>query len=121
MEMENYRSTLRHIVRPEKQEERVDATSITVEDFEALYLVEALDEYAAYHADDETRAEIAQGYVEYIDMVVRDEQSSHVTLYAHTYHARAVLDDAVNSRLDHVNNLHNSLVERFADLRLEDA
>lgn len=91
-----YRTVLRHIVRPDDAHDRNESNHYTVEDFDALAIAAALREYAVYSAPDEVHERIALGYIEYIDLVVRDEGRRHVDLFAHTSEADDVLFDALS-------------------------
>lgn len=110
---QHYRDSLRHIVRPEKPSERLSASSVPLDDYEALYFQTALIEYASYEAPSEETATIARGYSEYIDMVVRDEGEAYVPLYVHTDEAAAVLAEAVECHPHEQNSLHASLHGRL--------
>lgn len=91
--MDHYRERLGDVVRPEDPAERDDSHA-TLTDFEALYLRMALTDYAAYKAPTADHEEIALAYLDYINMVVRDEEKSMVKFYAHTETAREVLYEA---------------------------
>jgi len=92
--LEHYRDNLRHVIRPDKPREREESPKAGLADFEALYLAHLLRDYAAYDAPGHHRG-IAWAYVEYIDMVVRDEGRSTVVVYAQTHDAFEVLDQAL--------------------------
>lgn len=108
-DMEHYRESLEHIVRPERPADRDDANCVRLQDYEALYLYPSLVEYAAYEADDSTEESIALGYAEHINRSVRDEGNRIVFMYAHTETARKVLFNAVDARSNHVTSLHNDV------------
>ena len=93
--LRNYRDNLRHVVRPDKPSERREADRYIVSDYEALALQHLLREFEAYSADTDEAADIARAYIEYIDLVVREEERKQVGLYAHTREAHQVLADAV--------------------------
>lgn len=95
MDMDNYRDNLEHVVRPEDPEDRKEANSILLSDYEALYLRDGLTEFAAYDSETDEEEAVALAYVEYIDMVVRDERGLTVSIYAHTAVATDVLDGAM--------------------------
>lgn len=88
---DNYQRNLRHMAQPATPDERREAVSATLSDYEALYLASMLREWASYHAESDTDASIAQGYVEHINQQVRDRRQADVTLYAHTKDAAEVL------------------------------
>lgn len=112
-DMKHYRSQLRHIVRPEKPSER-EQNYVLIEDYEALYLHERCVEYAAYEAETADEEEIALGYAEYINKVVRDEGRNVVRMYAHTEAAREVLCAAAPTADDFVSDvLSDPMRERF--------
>lgn len=100
MDLDHYRENLRHVVRPDDGSERTDSDRVLLEDWEALYLRQHLPVFAAYAADDAQQEEIALSYAEYIDMVVRDEERTHVYVYAHTPAAKEVLYDVVDTMDD---------------------
>lgn len=89
--MEYYRERLRHVVRPEDPSDRDPSDSVMLEDYEALFLTNALTSYAAYEADTQLEEDLCLAYAEYIDMVIRDEGENQVYLYAHTEEARGLL------------------------------
>lgn len=89
--LDKYREHLRHIVRPEAPDERREAPSLSLHNYEALFLRWALVEYAGYGARDDTEEGIALGLAEYISMVVHDEEKRIVELYMHTDKARQVV------------------------------
>lgn len=94
--MRHYEENLRHVVRPERPGERTTAPKVVLSDYEALYLAYLLRHYAAYDAPGNHR-DIAWAYVEYIDMVVRDEERTTVAIFAHTHDAFEVLEQALIS------------------------
>lgn len=114
-DMKNYRDSLHHIVRPEDPSERLDATLVTLSDYEALYLYDAFVEYASYQAESLEEEQIALGYAEYVNMVVRKENRNRVYVYAHTEKARDVLLDALDGRSNHVDGLHSRITATVQD------
>lgn len=98
--LQHYRDSLKHIVRPEKPSERLDQPHIELADFEAVYFVRHLYEYAAYEAETQMASTVARGYAEYIRMVVRDEGKKNVRLYAHTGLAWTVLLSAAEMGIE---------------------
>lgn len=95
MARDNYNENLRHMAEPATPDERERAVSISLEDYQALYLASMLREWAAYHAPDDEQASIAKGYVEFIDKQVRDQDEYVANLYAHTRLASEVITDAI--------------------------
>lgn len=93
MSYDKYESVFKHLIRPEKN--RPDANRVRLTDFEALFIKPLLVEHAAYEAANGTEEDIALGYAQYIDKVVRAEAKNHVYLYAHTQRAMEVLRDSV--------------------------
>lgn len=89
--LDKYREHLRHIVRPEAPDERGEAPSLALHNYEALFLRWALVEYAGYGARNDVEEGIALGLAEYISMVVHDEEKRVVNLYLHTDTARIVV------------------------------
>jgi hypothetical protein len=80
-----YEDNLRHVAEPAAPSGRKRAVSATVPDYEALWMAEALREYAHYgDHPTESHQDIAIAYVEYIDRQVRDNERRHVSVYAHT-------------------------------------
>jgi len=96
-DMENYRSVLEHVVRPEDPTERVEAESVRLEDYEALYLYDSVVQWASYEAESAEEEQIALGYAEYINDVVRNEKKNFVDIYPHTDVAEYVLRDALRN------------------------
>lgn len=86
-----YDDQLRHVARPDTTPGREEATSVTLTDYEGLYVAREIREYVAYEESDETKRQIGWAYAEYIDMVVRGEEKRSVTLYAHTEQAKELL------------------------------
>jgi hypothetical protein len=122
-DMENYRNSLEHIVRPEDPDGRMDADSITLEDYEALYLKRLLVEYSAYEAETATEERIALGLAEYINMVVVEEQKNFVNVYHHSDVARRVIRDALVDVSGGSNALQLSMLEyvsQWADEPLDE-
>lgn len=89
--MEHYRDNLRHLVRPEDPSDRDPEDRVLLQDYEALFLANAFASHAAYDADTQLEEDLCLAYVEYINMVVREEKAGHVYLYAHTEKARDLL------------------------------
>jgi hypothetical protein len=114
-DMENYRESLRHIVRPEDPSERVQAAHVTLEDYEALYLYDGLVEYAAYEAPSREAEQIALGYAEYIHMVIKQEDKGRVNLYMHTSDAAEVLLSGIDARSKGVEELNNQVFDKIAE------
>lgn len=106
--METYRNQLRHIVRPEDPTDRQNSDRVPLDDYEALYLRHALPMWAAYNAETQTEEEIAVGYGQYINQVIRDEGKNFIYLYAHTPEAKGVLQ-AVVGDIDEVLDIAESV------------
>lgn len=87
-----YRENLEHVVRPENPTEREKSNYIFVSDSEALSLARALETYTGYETPSDTHRDIAMAYIEYINLVVREEKEKFVYIYAHTEEAIEVLD-----------------------------
>lgn len=87
-----YEQSLEHIARPAVPEERIEATSMAVQDWVAIWLARELRDYASYVADDPNET-IALGMAEYINMVVREESDELVPLYIHTDAAAETLTE----------------------------
>lgn len=105
-----YNENLRHVAEPAAPAERREAVSASVSDFEALWLAEALRDYAHYGDHPaENHASIARAYAEYIDRQVRENERKHVTLYAHT-------DDAADTLMGALfhDGAEQTLVERVS-------
>lgn len=100
---------MRHVVRPEHPSDRVGTPHIRLHDYEALYLYEALIEYAAYMSDTAEKEEIALAYAEYINMCVRDEGKNMLSVYAHTEEAKEVLIRCTDAKETVEDNLHENL------------
>lgn len=115
-QLDNYRDVLEHVVRPEDPSDREDCTRVRLNDYEALYLYDALVEYAAYTARSREEEQIALGFAEYIDLSVRDERKSLVYLYPHSTVAKAVLIEAAEERSDKVSDLQHGLVENLSSV-----
>lgn len=113
--MENYRQSIRHIVRPNDPTQRADADSVALRDFEALYLYEGFIEYAAYEAETRTEEQIALGYAEYIDMSIRDEGKNIVRFYAHTSEAKDVLAAAPYARSDRIDGIEDRIETQISE------
>lgn len=116
-----YNENLRHVAEPAAPAERREAVSASMPDFEALWLAEALRDYAHYgdHPSSD-HPDIANAYAEYIDRQVRENEHKHVALYAHTEEAA----DTLMGALFH-EGAEQDLVERvspkLADLYLAHA
>lgn len=93
--LETYRTVLQHVVRPEESYDRLDSPHAYLQDYESLILVRALREYAAYYAPTKEHTDIALGWIEYIFMNVREEKRSSFRIYAHTYTAQEVYNEAL--------------------------
>ncbi|UBF23236.1 hypothetical protein M1M34_gp097 [Haloarcula tailed virus 2] len=113
-DLQTYRTVLRHIVRPDDYSIRIESPSVMLYDWEALFLHECLQEYAAYDASSDEYRDIAYGYAEFIDMTVRQENAEVLYLYAHTRDAWTVLLDA----LRHSDNI---AVSKHVNDRVSDA
>lgn len=96
VELQHYRSSLRHVVRPDTPSERLQSPKLSLTDWEALYARMVLREYATYGAED-GEGDLALAYAEYIDMSVREEGNTLVEMYAHTDEAAEVLRSAFES------------------------
>lgn len=90
---DHYSDNLRHMAEPATPSDREEAVSISLDDYKALWLASMLREWAGYHAEDENMANIARGYVEYINQQVRDNGQTTVTIYTHTKKAAKVVTD----------------------------
>lgn len=113
-----YEDNLRHVAEPAAPSGRKKAVSATVPDYDALWLAEALREYAHYGDHPEANhRDIAVAYVEFIDKKVRDQERRHVTVYAHTDEAADTLMGALfhadESAESHVERLSTSLAELY--------
>lgn len=93
--MDHYDDNLRHMAEPATPHERERAVSTAIPDYEALYITDALYEWAGYMAPDDEAASIALGYAQYINHRVRKQGNETVTLYAHTERAAEVLTSAL--------------------------
>lgn len=116
--LENYRDNLSHLVRPEDPRERVDSFWHSFHNYEALYLKDILQDYGAYGTDDAEKTGIAEAYVEYIKMVVHDEQKTTVKVFAHTTEARELLRDAVEYADENgsvVDDLHGEIERKLTE------
>lgn len=118
-DMSNYESVLRHVVRPDDKSERRESPQVVLSDYGALYLRDALREYADYHAAGEYEA-IARGYVEYVERTVYDEERHSVILYAHTPEARMVLADAIDAKSSQSHDLHEGVSDPLHTLWTEE-
>lgn len=96
--LDTYRDNLRHVVRPEDPAERDGGVSIS--DWAALQLAEALKEYAAWESPTSTHEEVALAYAEYINHVVRNEEKTTVQLFFHTETAEEVLYEAAGCTVE---------------------
>jgi len=97
-----YENQLRHVAEPQAPTERESATSVTIEDHEALWFTDVLREFVHYGDTDGGESEIAVAYASYIDQKVRDEGVSHVDLYVHTDTAVDVLCAAMDYHITEV-------------------
>lgn len=106
-----YEDNLRHVVEPASPSERGQATGMTIEDYEALWLSDVLREHAHYNEHDHgDESGIAVAYASYIDQKVRAEGHSYVTLYAHTDAAIETLVNAIlEYRAEHSSDLPRGL------------
>jgi len=95
MDGDHYTDNLHHLAVPSTPQQRKEAVSTTLEDYQALFLGRMLREWAAYHAEQVGRGDIARGYVEYINREVRQQEACGVDLYAHTPVAAKVLNEAI--------------------------
>jgi len=94
--METFTTVLEHVAEPQTPDERDEADHTTLSDFQALWFVEALREYANYgDHDKDVQADIATAYVEFINKKIRDEGRRSVNLYTHTDVAVETLLDAL--------------------------
>lgn len=93
--VDNYGTNLRHMAEPASPSERERAVSVSLEDYEALYLATMLREWSQYHAEGEDVTSIAMGYVEYINAQVRENGEHTVHLYAHTEIASEVVTNGM--------------------------
>jgi hypothetical protein len=94
--METFTTVLKHVAEPQTPDERDESDHTTLSDFQALWFVEALREYANYgDHDKDVQADIATAYVEFINKKIRDEGRRSVNLYAHTDVAVETLLDAL--------------------------
>lgn len=117
----NYEDNLRHLAEPAAPNERRMAVSTTMPDFEALWLSEALREYAHYgDHPDESHQDIAIAYVEYIERQVRENERKHVSLYAHTDEAADTLMGAMFHETTE-DDLVSRISPKLADLYVEHA
>jgi hypothetical protein len=117
-----YEDNLRHIAEPAAPSERDKATTVTLDDWVALWFAEVLREYAHYVAD-EPHDGIAVGLASHIDKKVRDHGKSYVPIYAHTNEAveaieRAAVDYA-EERDDSGTAPHIEVSSMAGSLRLE--
>lgn len=95
MSGDHYSDNLRHMAEPATPDERDRAVSVSLEDYQALYLATMLREWAHYHAPGEKQASIARGYVEYINHQVRERGQKTIEIYAHTPLAAEVVIDGM--------------------------
>jgi hypothetical protein len=122
-DMQHYRDSLRHIVRPDEPHERVESRHLTIEDYEALFLYDGCVEYASYGADTGEKESIALGYAEYINDVVRNEGRGRVSLFVHTDTALDVLCGIIDALTvePYESDMRDALLERIIDLQLVDS
>lgn len=82
---------LKHMRQPDTPTERETSPSMTVDDFEALFLRRALLEHARYD-----RSELAEAYAQYLDTQIRENKKEHCDVYAHTDEAIVTLLTALS-------------------------
>jgi hypothetical protein len=87
---------LRHIGQPSAPKDR-DASHVTLEDYEALFLQSVCDEYAYYGDAGDLEQTIALGVSEYVNREVRENGSPYVSLYLKTDAARDTVIAALES------------------------
>ena len=121
MDEDVYSAALNHIAEPQRPSERKDTVSVLCDDYEALWFVEPLLEYAYYADTSDEESVVAEGYAEYIERKVREEGVSNVRLYAHTSTAASVLLDALHNHRDdecggYPIAIANSLEDAFTDV-----
>lgn len=109
--LHDYQKNLRHVARPSDPSDRRDAVSVRLNEYEALYLLGGLSEYAAYDAPSEDHADVAMAYEDYINHQVRELHNGIVVLYAHTGLAREVLRQSVQSIGAKIQDLHHGVAE----------
>jgi len=117
--MAAYEEQLRHVAEPQAPTERESATSVTIEDYEALWFTDVLREFAHYGDTEGTESKTAVAYASYIDQKIRGEGASQVALYVHTDEAQTTLLKALDYYLDEMANHSNiilSLDEAFNSL-----
>jgi hypothetical protein len=117
---EKYVANLRHVRRPDQSSERASAPSITLPDYQGLYMSAALREYAAYYAPTQEHKDIAEAYAEYIDMVVRGEGRVTVTLYAHTSMAKEVLFETITTVKERNTDAHEDILHEVQSLMADE-
>lgn len=124
-----YQSNLEHIAEPQTPQQRADAESVTIQDYEALWFSDALRDFAHYgEHDHDDQSGIAVGLASFIDKKVRDEGVSHVTLYTHTDVAGETLLDALyhyrerteDTPMDVFRSLEDAFATLFAAYLTED-
>lgn len=94
--VEHYNNNLRHMAEPASPAEREDADYMSVADYMALYLANAMREFAAYGSPSDEEEEIALAYDEYLrDRAAHEGLGGYIEVYAHTQQAVNVLFDAV--------------------------
>lgn len=94
-----YEEQLTHLAEPADPNDRDDADSIIVMDYEALWLTKQLRDKAAYVFDG-PKSDVADAYADYIDEKVRAYDNTTFRLYAHTDTAKGVLRDVVPDESD---------------------
>lgn len=124
--METFTTVLNHVAEPQTIDGRDDATHTTLSDYQALWFAEALIEYANYGDHKKAvQADIAKGYVEFINKKIRDEGRRNVNLYTHTDLAIETLMDALIEYSDKIDTgqysrgVGEELEELFGDLWIE--
>jgi hypothetical protein len=90
-----YPKVLRHVGRPSRPRERPDTPSVSLQDYEALYVSSLLEEYGYYHATDDTEKKVTLGLAEYINKRVRDESDAYLEVYLKTQRACNVVVFAI--------------------------
>jgi hypothetical protein len=117
----HYENNLRHVGRPADHNKRADTPSVTIRDYEALYLTTLLEEYAFYVAGDESRENVALAYAEYLNSCVRDEDECYVNVYVKTELARNVVTASltVEPTDDTYRQVREQLHAAVTDIELE--
>jgi len=89
-------NVLEHIAEPADPSERASATSVALEDWEALRLARALEEHGHYEVSGE-ESDIALGAATYLQERVREHGFRDVRLYVHTDTAARVVAEAAEA------------------------